>query len=74
VDSSAEVNQHPSAPTDLHFKINKMRSKVTVSYEDPKSLQVDNSRKRARGHWALTPKEDAPLTTTKTEDSTAFIP
>ena len=48
-DSSPEVNQHPAAPTDLRFKRNKMRSKVTVSHEDPESLQADNLRKRARG-------------------------
>ena len=27
VDTSSEINQHPTTPTDLHFKLNKMRSK-----------------------------------------------
>ena len=74
VDSSPEVNQQPAASADLCFKLNKMRSKVTVSHEDPESLQADSLRKRARGHRSLIPKEDALPTIAKTEDSTAFTP
>jgi len=66
--------QHPVAPTDLHFKLNKMRSKVTVSYKDPESVQADSSRKCTIGHRAPTSKEDAPTTTMKTEDSMTFTP
>jgi len=49
--SSPEVNQHPTAPTDLHFKLNKMRSKVTVSHENPErsSRQLEKSRKGTSG-------------------------
>jgi len=72
VDSSPEVSQHPAAPTDLCFRLNKMPSKVTVSHENLESTQADNSTKRVRGHRAPTPKEDASPTTTKMEDSTAF--
>jgi len=66
--------QHPVAPTDLHFKLNKMLSKVTVSYKDPESVQADSSRKCTIGHRAPTSKEDAPTTTMKTEDSMTFTP
>ena len=48
VDTFLEVNQHPTAPTDLRFKLSKMRSKVVSLHGDPKSLQVDISRKRVR--------------------------
>ena len=48
-DSSSEVNQHPAAPTDLRFKLNKICSKAIVLHEDPKNFQADSSRKRAKG-------------------------
>jgi len=35
VDISFEVHQHPTAPTDLRFKVNKMRSKLTSPHRDP---------------------------------------
>ena len=38
MDSSPEVNQHPATPTDLRFKLNEMRSKVTILYENPENL------------------------------------
>jgi len=74
VDTSPKVNRYPVAPTDLRFKLNKMRSKVTSPYEDPESLQVDSSRKRVREHHALTHKENASPTTVKTEGASVFTP
>ena len=50
VDSLPEVHQYPATLTDLHFKLNKMHSKMTVSHDDPENLQPDSSRKRVREH------------------------
>ena len=74
VDTSSEVNQQRSALTDLHFKQNKMRSKVTTPHGYPESLYADSSRKRAWGHHALAHKENASPTMAKTEDASVFTP
>ena len=71
MDSSYEVNQHLAAPTDLRFKLNKIRSKVTL-HGDPESLRADSSQKRVRRHHALTHKKNASPTTAKTEDAPIF--
>jgi len=52
VDTPSEVHQHPTAPADLRFKLNKMRYKVTSPHGDPESHRADCSQKRAMGHMA----------------------
>ena len=64
VDTPPEVDSHLTAPTDLHFKLNKMRSKVTPPHEDPESIQADTP----------TPKGNASPIRAKTEDAPAFTP
>jgi len=40
VDTFPEVNRHPAVTTDLRFKLNKTRSKVTSPHEDLESLKL----------------------------------
>ena len=75
MDTSPEVNQHPMALTDLRFKQNKMRSKVTSPHGDPESHGADPSRMRATRHHGPTQKEENISSTfTKTMDDSIFIP
>ena len=74
MDTSPEVNQHPAALTDLRFKQNKMRSKVTSPRGDPENLQAESSRTLARGHHALTHKENVAPKMAKTKDASVFTP
>jgi len=74
VDNSPEANQHPTTPTDLRFKLNKMRFKVATLHGDPESLQADGSGKSAREHHAPAHKENASPTIPKTKDASVFTP
>ena len=51
-----------------------MCPKVTSLHRNPKSLQADSSRKRARGHHAPIHKENTFPTTVKTKDVSVFTP
>jgi len=37
-DSSSEAHQYPATPTDLRFKLSKMRSKAPISHDNPENL------------------------------------
>jgi len=51
-----------------------MRSKVTSPRGDPENLQAESSRTLARGHHALTHKENVAPKMAKTKDASVFTP
>jgi len=76
VNTSSEIHQHLTTPTDLRFKLNKMHSWTTSSHEDPESHRADHSQKRTRGHHASThkKKENTFPIATKIKDDSVFTP
>ena len=76
MNTSFEVHQRVSAPTDLRFKLNQIRSRTITPHEDPESHRAGLTRKWTRRHHIPTckRKENTSPTTTKIKDDSGFTP